>query len=277
MYTIISKIDKNYFDLQTYIILSAKIKIFLENKFTNKIKCIYIDPPYNTGSAFEHYEDNLEHSIWLNLMKKRLDIMYKLLDPKLGTIWITLDDSEVHYCKILCDEIFGRNNFISDITWNSRKSVSNDAIISLNLNTVPEIFIEKWETDKMQKFFDSYKEELYILRDADRSSSRYEYIKCYEECLEKSQLFSGRIILAVSINTYKEKVLLGAIEVGSDNSIKLCATENKNLDHRTMYAGAEYNFETDIFDKKLSKPIYPKGRTARTLCINCNTFLYIKY
>ena len=133
------------------------------------------------------------------------------------------------------------------------KKESRDAIISLNLNTVPEIFIEKRETDKMQEFFDSYKEELYILRDADRSSSRYEYIKCYEECLEKSQLFSGRIILAVSINTYKEKVLLGAIEVGSDNSIKLCATENKNLDHRTMYAGAEYNFETDIFDKKLSR------------------------
>ena len=108
----------------------------LENKFANKIKCIYIDPPYNTGSAFEHYEDNLEHSIWLNLMKKRLDIMYKLLDPECGTIWITLDDSEVHYCKIICDEIFGRNNFISDITWNSRKSVSNDAIISLNTNHI---------------------------------------------------------------------------------------------------------------------------------------------
>lgn len=108
----------------------------LENKFANKIKCIYIDPPYNTGSAFEHYEDNLEHSIWLNLMKKRLDIMYKLLDPKFGTIWVTLDDSEVHYCKIVCDEIFGRNNFIADITWNSRKSVSNDAIISLNTNHI---------------------------------------------------------------------------------------------------------------------------------------------
>lgn len=108
----------------------------LENKFANKIKCIYIDPPYNTGSAFEHYEDNLEHSIWLNLMKKRLDIMYKLLDTECGTIWITLDDSEVHYCKIICDEIFGRNNFISDITWNSRKSVSNDAIISLNTNHI---------------------------------------------------------------------------------------------------------------------------------------------
>ena len=108
----------------------------LENKYIGRVKCIYIDPPYNTGSAFEHYDDNLEHSIWLNLMKARLEIMYKLLDKDTGTIWITLDDSEVHYCKILCDEIFGRNNFLSDITWNSRKSVSNDAIISLNTNHI---------------------------------------------------------------------------------------------------------------------------------------------
>ena len=133
------------------------------------------------------------------------------------------------------------------------KKESRDAIISLNLNTVPEIFIEKHETEKMQKFFDDYKEDLYILRDADRSSSRYEYIKSYEECIEKAQLFSGRVILAVSINTYKEKILLGAMEIGSDNNIKICATENKSLDHRTMYGGAEYNFESDICDKRFSK------------------------
>ena len=108
----------------------------LEKEYSGKIKCIYIDPPYNTGSAFEHYDDNVEHSIWLNLMYKRLLIMKNLLDNKLGTIWITLDDSEVHYCKILCDEIFGRNNFLTDITWNSRKSISNDAIVSLNTNHI---------------------------------------------------------------------------------------------------------------------------------------------
>ena len=107
----------------------------LEAKYTKSIKCIYIDPPYNTGAAFEHYDDNLEHSIWLNLMYARLKIMKSLLTDD-GTIWITLDDSEVHYCKVICDEIWGRNNFIADITWNSRKSVSNDAIISLNTNHI---------------------------------------------------------------------------------------------------------------------------------------------
>ncbi len=107
----------------------------LEKKFAGRIKCICIDPPYNTGSAFEHYDDNLEHSIWLNLMNERLSVFNRLLADD-GTIWIILDDSEVHYMKVLCDEMFGRRNFISDVIWNSRKSVSNDAIISLNTNHI---------------------------------------------------------------------------------------------------------------------------------------------
>jgi adenine-specific DNA-methyltransferase len=86
----------------------------LEKEFTGKIKCIYIDPPYNTGSAFEQYNDNLEHSIWLNLMKLRIEILNKLL-TKDGIIWISIDDDENAYLKILCDEIFGRNNFIANL------------------------------------------------------------------------------------------------------------------------------------------------------------------
>ena len=107
----------------------------LEAKYAGKVKCIYIDPPYNTGSAFEHYDDGIEHSIWLNLMNHRLQIMKNLLAED-GTIWITLDDNEAHYLKVLCDSIWGRKNFIGDIIWNSRKSVSNDAIISLNTNHI---------------------------------------------------------------------------------------------------------------------------------------------
>lgn len=105
----------------------------LEQEFAGKVKCIYIDPPYNTGNAFEHYDDGLEHSIWLGLMRERLDILCRLLTED-GSIWITLDDNEAHYCKVICDEIFGRENFIADVIWNSRKSVSNDAILSLNTN-----------------------------------------------------------------------------------------------------------------------------------------------
>ena len=86
----------------------------LEQDFAGKIKCIYIDPPYNTGSAFEHYDDNLEHSTWLNLMKPRLEILKVLLHPTQGSLWVSLDDDESHYLKLLCDEVFGRRNFVSN-------------------------------------------------------------------------------------------------------------------------------------------------------------------
>lgn len=99
----------------------------LEQDFTGKVKCIYIDPPYNTGSAFEHYDDNLEHSIWLSLMRPRLEIMKKLLHPTDGSIWISIDDDEGHYLKVLCDEVFGRKNFIGSIVWQHSVQGKNDA------------------------------------------------------------------------------------------------------------------------------------------------------
>lgn len=98
----------------------------LEKDYSGKVKCIYIDPPYNTGSAFEHYDDNFEHSIWLNLMRGRLEILNRLLS-KDGSIWISIDDDEGHYLKVLCDEIFGRNNFVSTIVWQKIHSIKNDA------------------------------------------------------------------------------------------------------------------------------------------------------
>jgi len=86
----------------------------LEHEFAGKVKCIYIDPPYNTGAAFEHYDDNLEHSTWLSLMKTRLQLLRELLSED-GTIYIQIDDIECAYLKVLCDEIFGRTNFVTTI------------------------------------------------------------------------------------------------------------------------------------------------------------------
>ena len=91
----------------------------LQQDFSGKIKCIYIDPPYNTGSAFDYYDDNLEHSIWLSLMKKRLVLLRELLSED-GTIWIHIDDEEQAYLKVLCDEVFGRGNFINMISVNMK-------------------------------------------------------------------------------------------------------------------------------------------------------------
>lgn len=98
----------------------------LEQEYSGRVKCIYIDPPYNTGSAFEQYDDNLEHSTWLQLMHARLIILKDLLSED-GSIWISIDDDEGHYLKVLCDEIFGRENFVSTVVWEKKYTVANDA------------------------------------------------------------------------------------------------------------------------------------------------------
>ncbi|SOD22806.1 adenine-specific DNA-methyltransferase [Nitrosomonas ureae] len=96
----------------------------LETEFAGKVKCVFIDPPYNTGSAFTHYDDGVEHSIWLSLMRDRLEIIQRLLADD-GSLWITIDDNECHYLKVLCDEVFGRTNFIASNIWQKRYSREN--------------------------------------------------------------------------------------------------------------------------------------------------------
>jgi len=98
----------------------------LEQEYAGKVKCVFIDPPYNTGSAFEHYDDGVEHSIWLSLIRERLELLKKLMADE-GSIWITIDDNEAHYLKVLCDEIFGRSNFIANVIWQKKFSPQNDA------------------------------------------------------------------------------------------------------------------------------------------------------
>jgi adenine-specific DNA-methyltransferase len=98
----------------------------LEQEFAGKIKCVFIDPPYNTGSAFTHYDDGVEHSIWLGLMRDRLEIIRRLLSDD-GSLWITIDDNEAHYLKVMCDEIFGRSNFVANVVWRSSDNSNNDA------------------------------------------------------------------------------------------------------------------------------------------------------
>lgn len=98
----------------------------LEQEFAGKVKCVYIDPPYNTGSAFEHYDDGLEHSLWLSLMRDRLDVLRSLLSED-GSIWISIDDNEAHYLKLLLDEIFGRANFVDTVVWQKIYTTKNSA------------------------------------------------------------------------------------------------------------------------------------------------------
>lgn len=112
-------------------------------EYEGKVKCVSIDPPYNTDSAFKHYDDSVEHSTWLSLMKPRLELLRMLLSED-GSIWVTLDDNEFAYLKVLMDEIFGRSNFLADVIWNSTKSVTNTAIIS-NAHTHNLVYFKKKE------------------------------------------------------------------------------------------------------------------------------------
>jgi adenine-specific DNA-methyltransferase len=93
--------------------------------YAGRVKCIYIDPPYNTGSAFEHYDDNLEHSTWLSMMYPRLELLREFLTED-GSIWVSVDDWEAHYIKTVLDEIIGRANFIIDVSWKKRDGAPND-------------------------------------------------------------------------------------------------------------------------------------------------------
>ncbi|MHB0764827.1 site-specific DNA-methyltransferase [Stutzerimonas sp. NM35] len=103
----------------------------LEQEFSGKVKCVFIDPPYNTQSAFKHYDDGLEHSIWLGLMRDRLEIIKRLLSDD-GSLWITIDDNEAHYLKVLCDEIFGRANYLTSMVWEKDKGRRSDTTFSVS-------------------------------------------------------------------------------------------------------------------------------------------------
>jgi len=98
----------------------------LEQDYKGRVKLIFIDPPYNTGNAFPQYDDGMEHSLWLGMIKTRIETLYKLLSND-GSLWITIDDDEGHYLKVLCDEIFGRHNFVGNVIWEKKYSPQNDA------------------------------------------------------------------------------------------------------------------------------------------------------
>jgi adenine-specific DNA-methyltransferase len=125
----------------------------LEQEFTGKVKCVFIDPPYNTGSAFTHYDDGVEHSIWLSLIRDRLEIIRRLLSDD-GSLWITIDDNESHYLKVLCDEIFGRANFIVNGVWIKKSAPQNDAKYISDTHDHILVYAAKkeiWRPNKLQR------------------------------------------------------------------------------------------------------------------------------
>ena len=130
----------------------------LEQEFTGKIKCVFIDPPYNTGSAFQHYDDGIEHSLWLSLIRDRMDLIRRLLSDE-GSLWITIDDNEAHYLKVLGDEIFGRSNFLISIAWQKVFAKKNKALISGSHDHILVFTkdISQWKRNLLPRFGGSLK------------------------------------------------------------------------------------------------------------------------
>ena len=145
----------------------------LEQDYAGKVKCIFIDPPYNTGSAFEHYDDGIEHSLWLGLMRERLAVLKNLLADD-GSIWITLDDNEAHYCKVLCDEVFGRRNFLADIVWEKSDSPRMDARYFSSRHDHVLVYAKKMEDIVIHRLKDTEIPDHYNKKDED---GRVYYLK----------------------------------------------------------------------------------------------------
>lgn len=137
------------------------------------VKCVFIDPPYNTQSAFAHYDDKLEHSQWLSLMYPRLMLLRELLAED-GSIWVTIDDNEAHYLKVLMDEVFGRHRFIADIAWKRRDGAPNDRKIG---STYDHVLVVAKSGDGMGK--KTRAEEVFnLMQRTEKADSQY---RLYEE------------------------------------------------------------------------------------------------
>ncbi|WP_297927834.1 site-specific DNA-methyltransferase [Metallibacterium sp.] len=144
----------------------------LEQEFAGKVKCVFIDPPYNTGSAFTHYDDGVEHSIWLSLMRDRLEIIRLLLSYD-GSLWITIDDNEAHYLKVLCDEVFGRANFVSTVIWEKSDSPKMDSRYFSSRHDFVLVYAKAIERLSFRRLVDSSEKSTKHYNRTDASGRRY--------------------------------------------------------------------------------------------------------
>lgn len=210
----------------------------LEENFKGAVKCIYIDPPYNTGNAFEQYDDNVEHSLWLSLMQRRIQLLYDLL-AKDGVLFINLDENEHAYCKIICDEIFGRSNYIGDLIWQKRKGGGNDSryfaidhdyILVYAKNKSKEVH-PRWYVSQSEEYQKRYKE-------IDENGNRYFWDTVARNGLKNAipvtiKCPDGTVL---KINSQKSQA---TIEDGlKDGTVRLTRSKNGwTLHHRVYMSG----------------------------------------
>jgi adenine-specific DNA-methyltransferase len=167
----------------------------LEQEFSGRVKCIYIDPPYNTGQAFAHYDDGFEHSIWLSLMKERFELLRRLL-TKDGVLFCQLNDDEAAYCKVLLDEVFGRNNFINQVSVKMKQTAGasgggEDKRLKKNIEYILIYSLDRDSDIGFQKFNDVYDEEdlFEIIDEMEDSGKSWKYTSVL---LEKGKFVEER-------------------------------------------------------------------------------------
>lgn len=210
----------------------------LEQDFAGQIKCIYIDPPYNTGNAFEHYDDSMEHSIWLLLMQRRIQFLYELL-AKDGVMFINLDENEHAYCKIICDEIFGRSNYVGDLIWQKRKGGGNDSRYFAIDHDYILVYAKNKSKDVHQRWYVSQSEEYQKrYKEVDENGNRYFWDTVARDGLKNAipvtiNCPDGSVL---KINSQKSQA---TIEDGLKNGmIRLARSKNGwTLHHRVYMSG----------------------------------------
>lgn len=223
----------------------------LESKYAGQVKCIYIDPPYNTGAAFEHYDDNMEHSIWLNLMYQRLRILHRLLSDD-GSLWISIDNTEGHYLKVLCDEIFMRQNFVADITY-EKSNVSGLGQGGALVNTGEKLLVYKKKSVE-------FNEVLGTERLALKTMKRYNKILKYtgtKELVEefpapsngmpvKLYLHRDYIVESISLRDFEKR----------ESEIRKQFYDNFESMFRTYVIQQENEFQNALMDKMQKDSLY---------------------
>jgi len=225
----------------------------LQKEYQGKIKCIYIDPPYNTGSAFIHYDDNLEHSIWLSLMRDRLMLLKDLLAEE-GTIFIQIDDNEQAYLKVLCDEIFGRSNFVNMVSVNAKVSAGasgggEDKKLKKNIEY---ILIYAKNIDEFIPFNPVYKytEMMEYIKKMKTDGKSFKYTSVLYKC-DNREYFStiqdgaGEDIVIERVNNYEIKSVNQIAEL---ENISVEEVYNKYYDKIMTTTNAQTSIRTRVWN-----------------------------
>ncbi|MDY0138351.1 MAG: site-specific DNA-methyltransferase [Candidatus Izemoplasmatales bacterium] len=225
----------------------------IESMYAGKIRCIYIDPPYNTGAAFEHYDDNLEHSTWLSLMRERLVMLKKLLTQD-GTIFVQIDDNEQAYLKVLMDEIFGRSNFINMVSVAAKVSAGasgggEDKRLKKNIEY---ILIYAKDMDSFKPFKPIYKktELMQYIQKMKEDNKSFKYTTVLTKCTNREyfktiQDGAGDDIVIEKVNDYEIKPIN---QIAKEENITLQQAYIKYYDQVMTTTNAQTSIRTRVWD-----------------------------